>query len=342
MKQTLLTILLLVGVAAGSAAVGVVVAGNSFDAYVDTLTQEQSVDVTRVKPTVVTTAVDAFIDTVQATASPASYALIDSADRIHADGVVPDRAVAYATALTSDGWFLVPQSVMQRYGSRLRVVSGTEVVPVESWVIDPATDQVFAYAPVEQVRVSTFGSSDRIESGLPVYVVVGEMVYPRVLVDAWHRDAGAVESSDSYDRRFLLDMPVDVPPGALVADGNGSVIGLLEDTGRVRPLHQVIAGLEQLLDAQRVVRPALGVAGIDQRRVVQEDGSQDGWRITSVVRGSAADQAGLQVGDVILRVQGVSVHTQPLAEQILGAQVEDVLLLTVLREGTEQEISVTL
>lgn len=342
LQRTSIFIGALVIVAIISSAVGAFIADKSLDRYADTLADIASVrDVTRVKPSAVPTAVDDVIETVRATAAPSSYPLISLSDRVHADGVVPAATVGHATALTSDGWMLVPEILLNQYGSSLRFVVGGDVLAVETWVLDPATEMVFGKIDVEQVRVSTFADTVATRAGAPVFVVAGTHVYPRVVVESWHVDPAAIVSSDTYERRFLLDAPSDTAPGALVADANGSLLGVLDDSREVVPLHQLTSGLEQVLAEGRVVRPSLGVRVLDQSRVVTAEG-KSGLRVVSVARRSVAETAGLLEDDVIVRVQGQSVHDQPLSEHVLGAAVGDTLLLTVEREGTEQEISVTL
>lgn len=342
LQRTSIFVGALIIVAVISSAVGAFIADKSLDRYADTLADIASVrDVTRVKPSAVPTAVDDVIETVRSTAAPSSYPLISLSDRVHANGVVPTVTVGYATALTSDGWMLVPEVLLNQYGSSLRLVVEGMVVEVETWVLDPATDMAFAQVEVEQVRVSTFADAAGTRAGAPVFVVAGAQIYPRVVVEAWHVDPASVVSSDRYERRFLLDAPTDSVPGALVADANGSLLGVLDANTEVVPLHQLTSGLEQVLTEGRVVRPALGVRVLDQSRVVTTEG-ESGLRVVSVARRSAGETAGLLEDDVIVRVQGQSVHDQPLSEHVLGGSVGDTLLFTVEREGTEQEISVTL
>ncbi|PIR47346.1 hypothetical protein COV06_03940 [Candidatus Uhrbacteria bacterium CG10_big_fil_rev_8_21_14_0_10_50_16] len=326
-----------------SAIVGALIADRTLDRYAESL-NDQSIrtDVTRVKPTVLATAVDQTIAHVVEVASPASYPLIHVLDRVHSNGVVEEANIGHATALTSDGWFLIPQEIVDRVGSSLRLVMEGGVVAITKIVQDPETSFVFAKAEVVDVHVSTFGASERLAEGTPVFVVDGMHVYPRVLVDTWITDKEAMTSSDHYSRTYRLDAIVDVLPGALVADANGSVIGFLEGMDRVRPLHQLTSGLNHVLTTGTITRPVLGLLLIDRSRVVAADSVQQGLEVMNIMHGSVAEIAGLRVGDVIVRVQGESVQNQTLDEWVLGASEGDTLLLTVVRQETEQEISVTL
>lgn len=68
-----------------------------------------------------------------------------------------------------------------------------------------------------------------------------------------------------------------------------------------------------------------------------------GVAVTRVAAGSPAERAGLKVGDVILSFDGERVTTFSKLQRLLGeAAPEQNVRLTISRNGTEQEISVTL
>ncbi len=81
-------------------------------------------------------------------------------------------------------------------------------------------------------------------------------------------------------------------------------------------------------------RPYLGI-----RFIMRERGAE----IMEVVPDTPADRAGLQVGDIILKVDGQRVRpSRPLPEILLSYRPGDRVTLTVEREGEEIEIPVTL
>lgn len=67
-----------------------------------------------------------------------------------------------------------------------------------------------------------------------------------------------------------------------------------------------------------------------------------GALVVRVVAGSPADEAGLQVGDIIQQVDGQSVQDNSLAELIGQYQPGDRVTLSVLRDASSQQIIVTL
>jgi S1-C subfamily serine protease len=65
--------------------------------------------------------------------------------------------------------------------------------------------------------------------------------------------------------------------------------------------------------------------------------------IEEVIQGSAADQAGLQAGDVILRVNDIELgEDNPLANVLTNFKPGDNVTLTILRNGSTEQMQVTL
>jgi membrane-associated protease RseP (regulator of RpoE activity) len=81
-------------------------------------------------------------------------------------------------------------------------------------------------------------------------------------------------------------------------------------------------------------RPRLGVTF-----VMQDDGAE----IVAVTPGSPAEDAGIQVGDVITKVDGQRVsRVRPLNELILQYQPGDIISLTFMRDGRTRQVEMQL
>jgi S1-C subfamily serine protease len=69
----------------------------------------------------------------------------------------------------------------------------------------------------------------------------------------------------------------------------------------------------------------------------------DGVYVSDVADDGAAKDAGLQVGDVILKISGVPVNTTPaLQEQVARNRPGDKIIVTYRRDGKVKDVSVTL
>jgi S1-C subfamily serine protease len=81
-------------------------------------------------------------------------------------------------------------------------------------------------------------------------------------------------------------------------------------------------------------RPRLGVTF-----VMQDEGAE----IVAVTPGSPAEDAGIQVGDIITKVDGQRVsRVRPLNELILQYQPGDTISLTFMRDGRTRQVEVQL
>jgi serine protease Do len=65
--------------------------------------------------------------------------------------------------------------------------------------------------------------------------------------------------------------------------------------------------------------------------------------VESVTAGSCAEKAGVQVGDIIIRFNGVDVENNAgLLSELKKVQAGDTVNMTLFRAGAEVEVSVTL
>ena len=119
--------------------------------------------------------------------------------------------------------------------------------------------------------------------------------------------------------------------------GEGGSIGL----GFAIPLDKVLPIVDQLRNGQTPTHAQLGVTVIDAN---SENGLLTGAGIRSVNEGSAADEAGLEPGDVVTKVEDELISgSESLVATIRGYRPGDTVTLTVVRGGDRTEtIEVTL
>lgn len=135
--------------------------------------------------------------------------------------------------------------------------------------------------------------------------------------------------------------------GALV-DREGKVVGINvsiftesganEGVGFAIPTDTVIAYADSIVSGEPLVAGFLGVRGD-----FVTEGDRAGALIDEVFEGSAADEAGIQVGDVIVSIDGVPIQgIDDLAAQVRTHQAGDTIDVTLLRDGQELVLQVTL
>ena len=126
--------------------------------------------------------------------------------------------------------------------------------------------------------------------------------------------------------------------GGSTGEGQAGSIGL----GFAIPINQASMIATQLIDHGEAVHAALGVM-VGQEVATVDKVSRLGARVQEINSGSAADKAGLKEGDVITKIDGKPVKgSLSLVGFVRQYAVGDTVELTVVRDGKEQKIPVTL
>ena len=140
--------------------------------------------------------------------------------------------------------------------------------------------------------------------------------------------------------------------GALV-NSQGQVIGIntlkvsgdgVEGVGFAIPINSTKDIIDQLIEYNKVKRPYLGIVGIE----VDEDTAKAnnltvGIYVKTLENFSAAEKAGIKVGDVIIKAEGKDVETMDELNEIKNSKkIGDKMTLTIWRDGKTQDITVTL
>ena len=140
--------------------------------------------------------------------------------------------------------------------------------------------------------------------------------------------------------------------GALV-NSDGKVIGIntlklsgsgVEGIGFAIPINSTLDVISQLKDHSKVLRPYIGISGIDlDDSTAKRYDLVLGVYVKTVQDFSPAEKAGLQSGDVIIQADGKDIKTMDELNEIKNShQIGDTMKLKVNRSGQEKEVTVTL
>lgn len=140
--------------------------------------------------------------------------------------------------------------------------------------------------------------------------------------------------------------------GALI-NSDGKVIGIntlklsgtgVEGIGFAIPINSATDVISQLKDHQKVLRPYIGITGINlDEQTAKKYKLEVGVYVKSVEDFSAAEKAGIKAGDVIVKADGKSITTMDELNKIKNShQIGDNIALTINRNGTNKDITVTL
>lgn len=155
---------------------------------------------------------------------------------------------------------------------------------------------------------------------------------------------------DGEGPRAMLQTDAPINPGnsgGALADIEGRVIGINvaifsesganEGVGFAVPIERAYRVAEGILEGRTFVPGFLGV------EIGPPPGGEAGAVVTSVSPGSAAARAGIEVGDIIVSVDGRAVSDQlDLGAQIRSHAAGDVIEIELLRDGEPVTVTATL
>lgn len=221
---------------------------------------------------------------------------------------------------------------------------------------DEFTDVGVLKINVTGLKPATMGNSDQLQVGEFVIAIGNPMgtlggTVTDGIISALNREINIGNQS-----MHLLQMSAAVSPGNSgggLFNAKGELIGVVnaksggegaEGLGFAIPVNTAIKVADQIIDHGYVTgRPALGVSVVTvttQQEALELGVNEFGVFITQITPGSAAEKAGLQVGDKIVSADGQEVQaSQDLSSTIREKEVGDSLELQISRNG--QIIDVT-
>jgi len=269
--------------------------------------------------------------------------------------------------LSEDGEILTNNHVVEvaEQGGSLSVgFNDGTTAPAEVVGTDPLTDlAVIKAQDVSGLTPAALGESGNLDVGEQV-VAIGspfglEATVTSGIVSALHRPVSITGQGSSISTTYpAIQTDAAINPGnsggplvnmqgevvginssirtASSGTGPGGSIGL----GFAIPLDEVLPIVDQLRDGEAPTHAMLGVSVTD---AVSQDGLLSGAGVEEVNNGSAAEEAGVRPGDVIVKVDDRQVtDAASLVATIRGHRPGDTVTLTVARDDEELEVEATL
>ncbi|MBQ5484994.1 MAG: trypsin-like peptidase domain-containing protein, partial [Lachnospiraceae bacterium] len=216
-------------------------------------------------------------------------------------------------------------------------------------------------ATFKSIKVATIGNSNHISVGESAIVIGNALGYGQSVttgvVSALNREV-SIQNEDSgktYTNK-LIQTSAAVSPGnsgGALLNAKGEVIGIVsakysgdkvEGMGFAIPITSAQDIIEQLMNDGKVTKRNgkssgekvagngyLGVAGVDITSDMADTYNMpSGVYVAKVVKGSAADKAGIKKGDVITAMDGTSISSmQDLSNAISAKSAGDKITLSV-------------
>ena len=259
----------------------------------------------------------------------------------------------------ADGYIVTNNHVVS--GAKEIIVSLADGRSLKGKLIgaDEVTDLAVVKVEASDLPVATFGDSDGIVVGEPA-IAIGN---PLGLEFQGSVTSGVISALnrtlDISDKRVkLLQTDAAINPGnsgGALVNADGQVIGInsakvaasgVEGMGFSIPSNTVQAIIKELMEKGYVARPYLGVTIFDPgtaARYGYQLNIDKGVYVFRLTLGGPADKAGLQRGDIILKMGDKEVNSvSELRRQVGEHKVGDSVKITFDRNGTTHTVDIVL
>lgn len=313
---------------------------------------------------------EATVTSVSDKVSPSVVSIITNMTTRTYYGTIPSQAAGTGIIVSSDGYILTNKHVVNGARSvQVITLDGTTYEDVTVVGTDPLND--VAYLKVKDGKdlpAASLGDSNTVRVGQSV-VAIGNALgqYQNTVTSGIISGTGRpIQAGDESGNQVetLTDL---FQTDAAINSGNsggpllnmaGQVIGIntavaqdAQGIGFAIPINATRGTLKGVLAGKGVQRAYLGVRYVPITPEVSKKYNLNvkqgayvyGESTTSVMNGSPADKAGVKEKDIIVKINGAVVGKNGGVSSLVGAYAPgDTIGLTVVRDGREKELSVTL
>jgi serine protease Do len=282
---------------------------------------------------------------------------------------VPTKPQSIGTGfiISDDGLILTNKHVVSATGGEYQIVtSNDKKYSVTNIYRDPLNDLAIlqvelAENPDNRLTPIELGDSSKLQVGQYVVAIgtaLGEFtntVTTGVVsglgrgITAGSPFEGSIERLDNVIQTDAAINPGN--SGGPLLNSSGQVIGVNtavsragENIGFAIPINIVKESLETFNNTGRFERAFLGVSyRTISRDVAIINELPEGAYVQQVIEGSSADNAGIEVGDIITRIDDTKIDEKTgLASAIANKKIGDIVAITVFRDGETLKLSATL
>lgn len=219
----------------------------------------------------------------------------------------PQERLGEGIVVTNDGW-IVTNVAAASVAKSIAIDEQGRRHEITTVATDPLTGLQFARLAEADLPATSFADAAQVRAGEAVVAIAGETVVPTSLHAA---AVPLVRSSERLYSGLAVAMP-DPVPGAAVATLSGTIVGIIQAEGAVVPMDQVASALPALSADGGFARTLLGIHYVSLADL-QSTRPLAGALVTSlseapaVAPRSPAATAGVQAGDIIEAINGITV-----------------------------------
>lgn len=275
------------------------------------------------------------------------------------------RASGSGVAISADGYIVTNNHVVDQADELVVTLNNKKDYKAKVVGKDPSTDLAVIKIEANNLPYLSFANSDDVHLGQWVlaigYPLNLETTVTSGIVSAKSRNIGINSRNSNSPIESFIQTDAAVNPGnsgGALVNTDGNVIGInsaiASPTGSYAgyayaiPSNLVQKVVTDIIKYGSTKRAYLGVMyGSDQ--MSEEDRQKnnvkegDGVFVMDVAKGSAADEAGVQKGDFITKINGTAVNTgTEMVEKISALRPGDKIDITYQHNGTEKSANATL
>ena len=279
---------------------------------------------------------------------------------------VPQVASGSGVIISNDGYIVTNNHVINKAQKIEVTLNDNRTYPANLIGKDPATDLALLKIEGDDFPFLGYGNSDDVKIGEWVLAVGNPFNLTSTvtagIVSAKARNINILEYDPSkgiYPIESFIQTDAAVNQGnsgGALVNTNGELIGInsaiASNTGSYAgysfaiPVNIVSKVIADLLEFGEVQRAFIGVSIRDINSKLAEEKNLKkvkGVYVATLAEGGAAQEAGMQEGDVITKIGAVEISNVPeLQEQISTFRPGDKIMVTVLRNDDEKSIPVIL
>lgn len=274
-------------------------------------------------------------------------------------GTYTTQAAGSGVIISKDGYIITNNHVVEGATSiTVKTSDGTEYAATLVGT-DSKSDIGVIKVEADNLTPATIGDSSTISVGDTAVVIGNPLGTLGGTVTNGIISATDREISINNETMNLIQTNAAINSGNSgggMFDANGNLIGVvnakdsgttssgttIEGLGFAIPINDAMNVAKQLIESGQVTdRPTIGVT---LQTITKDYGNyKAGLYITDVSKGSGAEATGLQPGDQIVGADGTEISSYTELSKILrNKHVGDILTLTIVRDGEQMDVDVTL
>lgn len=221
------------------------------------------------------------------------------------------------------------------------------------------------------VEVFKTGDSELLDAGEPVLAVGSPLgieyagTVTQGIVSATKRAVSVDLNNDGKEDWDMNVIQTDAAinpgnSGGALVNAAGELVGItsmkfaseeVEGMGFALPINDAVKLVEEIMSTGKVTRPSLGISGLSldgyssyelyMYRI--QTNLNKGIYVADVQSGSSASKAGIKIGDVITKFDGVDIESyKDFLTKLYAKKPGDTIKLTINRSGSTTSVNVTL